>query len=68
MRCEVLQAQQEKQNNVMDASQRTRDGKSVMITDLEVWREPTHKTALSVVSNPIENTAAKSNNHNLCDK
>lgn len=76
MRCEVLQTQNEKQNDNVnsESSQQYRGSKSSPITDLEVWREPTQRTALSIVSNSIKSPSTISNennlhsNHNLCDK
>lgn len=48
--------------------------KSTPITDLEIWREPTKRTALLVISDPGKRPTATTNtrysekNKELCDK
>lgn len=79
MRCEVLQAQNEKKNAANGAeSTPYRNGKTTPITDLEVWREPTQRNALSIVSDASGNGKEKPllevrkktlpKRYNLCDK
>ncbi|XP_065213083.1 uncharacterized protein LOC135840457 [Planococcus citri] len=75
MRCEVLQAQNEKKNalNGAESAQLHKNAKTT-ITDLEVWREPTQRNALSVITDSIKKPAVESvkkpqpKQHNLCDK
>lgn len=72
MRCEVLQAQYEKQNNAGNGYFQLK-GKSIPITDLEVWREPSQRTALSVITGSKKSSSTAyekntQNNLNLCDK
>lgn len=75
MRCEVLQKQNEKDGSGMANNDplQLHLGKNGPITDLEVWREPTQRNALSIISNAAKSTSTtlqdRAKTHqNLCDK
>lgn len=71
----MLQAQNEKKNALSGAEsmQQNKNAKTA-ITDLEVWREPTQRNALSVITDSIKKPTVESvkktqpKRHNLCDK
>lgn len=75
MRCEVIQKQNEKEGSGMANNDHLHLhlGKNGPITDLEVWREPTQRNALSIISNAAKSTLttlqdSSKTHQNLCDK